>query len=87
MKETWPAAAEVLARGGSASDAAKAARVDPRTIRRWKADEPPFADAIEQAIAELEANPARTHILGLPRDRLMSQVEIEIQRLQAELGE
>jgi len=40
-----------------------------------------------QAIAELEANPARTHILGLPRDRLMSRVEIEIQRLQAELGE
>jgi len=49
MKESWPAAAEVLARGGSASDAAKAARVDPRTIRRWKADEPRFTDSVDDA--------------------------------------
>jgi len=40
-----------------------------------------------QAIAELEANPTRTLLLGVPRDRLMSQVEVEIQRLEAELGE
>jgi len=47
MKETWPRAAEVLAAGGSASDAAKAAKVAPRTIRRWRADEPRFADSID----------------------------------------
>ena len=58
MKETWPRAAEVLAAGGSASDAAKAANVAPRTIRRWRADEPPFADAVDDARALMLAETA-----------------------------
>lgn len=53
MKETWPAAAEVLAMGGSASDAARAASVTSRTIRRWRADEVIFADAIEDGRAQM----------------------------------
>ena len=53
MKETWPAAAEVLAMGGSASDAARAASVTSRTIRRWRADEVIFADAVDDARASM----------------------------------
>ena len=53
MKETWPAAAEVLAAGGSASAAAKAASVAPRTIRRWKADDVIFADEVDDARASM----------------------------------
>lgn len=49
MKETWPLAAEVLAAGGSSADAAKAAKVAPRTIRRWRADEVAFSDAVDDA--------------------------------------
>jgi len=36
-----------------------------------------------QAIEELEANPETTTLLGMPIERLMSQVELEIQRLEA----
>lgn len=49
MKPSWPKAAQVLASGGTATAAAAAAGVDPRTIRRWRADEIQFADAIEDA--------------------------------------
>jgi len=49
-------------------------------------DQPISLEMTLQAIAELEANPARTLLLGVPRDRLMSRVELEIQRLEAELG-
>ncbi len=58
MKETWPAAAEVLARGGTATAAADAAGVDPRTVRRWRADEPQFEDFIEDARALMMAETA-----------------------------
>ncbi len=44
--------------GGSASDAARAAKVAPRTIRRWRADEPPFVDAIDDARALMLAESA-----------------------------
>jgi len=44
-------------------------------------------DMTLQAIAELEADPERTHILGMPRDRCMTLVEAEIVRLERELGE
>jgi len=40
-----------------------------------------------QAIEELEANPETATLLGMPRDRCMSLVEGEIQRLERELGE
>jgi len=40
-----------------------------------------------QAIEELEADPQRTTLLGMPRERLMSRVELEIARLERELGE
>jgi hypothetical protein len=58
MKETWPKAAEVLAAGGTSTEAAKAAKVAPRTVRRWRADEPPFADAIEEGRSLLLAEAA-----------------------------
>ena len=38
-----------------------------------------------QAISELEADPQRTTLLGLPIERLMSRVEVEIEQLEAEL--
>lgn len=47
MKETWPKAAQILAAGGTAAEAAKAAQVTERTIRNWRADEPQFADAVD----------------------------------------
>jgi len=50
-------------------------------------DQPISLEMTLQAIAELEANPTRTHLLGQPIESLMSRVEVEIQRLQAELGE
>jgi len=45
MKQSWPMAVEVLAAGGTSTEAAKAAQVTVRTIRRWRADEPRFAEA------------------------------------------
>ena len=42
---------------------------------------------VSAAIAQLEADPETTTLLGMPRDRCMSLVEAEIARLQAELGE
>jgi len=42
-------AVEVLAAGGTSTEAAKAAQVTVRTIRRWRADEPRFADSIDDA--------------------------------------
>jgi len=42
---------------------------------------------VSQAIAQLEADPQRSHLLGVPRERLMTQVEREIARLEAELAE
>jgi len=50
-------------------------------------DQPISLEMTLQAIAELEANPTRTLLLGVPRDRLMSRVEVEIARLEAELNE
>jgi len=41
---------------------------------------------VNKAIEELEANPARTHVAGMPIESLMSRVEAEIKRLQTELG-
>jgi len=38
---------------------------------------------VTRAITELERDPATTTLLGVPRERLMSQVELEIQRLEA----
>jgi len=58
MKESWPKAAEVLAAGGTSTEAAKAAKVAPRTVRRWRNDEPPFADAIEEGRALMLAEAA-----------------------------
>ena len=49
MKESWPKAVEVLAQGGTSTEAAKAAQVTVRTIRRWRNDEPRFADSIDDA--------------------------------------
>ncbi len=49
MKPSWPRAVDVLAKGGSTAGAASAADVDERTVRRWRADEIQFADAIEEA--------------------------------------
>ena len=40
-----------------------------------------------RAIEELEADPNRSHILGMPRDRLNALVEVEIVRLEKLLGE
>jgi len=42
---------------------------------------------VNKAIEELEADPDRTHVVGMPIESLMSQVEVEIQRLERELGE
>ena len=53
MKESWHKAAQVLAAGGSTSDAAKAAGVTSRTVRKWKADEPPFVDAVDDGRARM----------------------------------
>jgi len=47
MKESWPKAVEVLAQGGTSTQAAKAAQVTVRTIRRWRNDEPRFADSVD----------------------------------------
>lgn len=50
-----PAALEVLLRGGSTREAAEAAGVDPRTVRRWKNDAGPFKDSLdEHSTAALE---------------------------------
>ena len=40
-----------------------------------------------QAIAQLEADPQRSHLLGMPIEVCMSLVDSEILRLEAELGE
>jgi len=50
-------------------------------------DQPITLEMTLSAIAELEANPQRTTLLGMPRERLMSRVEVEIVRLERELGE
>jgi len=49
MKESWPKAVEVLAQGGTSTEAAEAAGVGVRTIRRWRNDEPRFADSVDDA--------------------------------------
>ena len=41
---------------------------------------------VSAAIAQLEANPETTTLLGMPRERLGALVEAEIARLAAELG-
>jgi len=51
-------AVEVLAAGGTSTEAASAAGVTVRTIRRWRNDEPPFADAIEEGRALMLAEAA-----------------------------
>ena len=53
MKDSWPKAAETLASGGSNADAAKVAKVTTRTVQRWRADEPRFADAVEDCRSEM----------------------------------
>jgi len=53
MKTTWPKAVEVLAAGGTSTEAAKAAQVTVRTIRRWRNDEVLFADAVDDARASM----------------------------------
>jgi len=52
MKATWPKAAAVLAAGGSEKEAGKTAGVSGRTVRRWRADEVQFADAVTDARTE-----------------------------------
>ena len=42
---------------------------------------------VTQAISELEADPERTHILGMPIEHWMSLVEAETIRLEKLLGE
>jgi len=58
MKESWPMAVEVLAAGGTSTEAAKAAQVTVRTIRRWRIDEPRFADAIDDGRSVMLAEAA-----------------------------
>ncbi len=58
MKDGWTDAAEVIAKGGTATAAAGAAGVDPRTVRRWRADEPQFEDYIEDARSLMMAETA-----------------------------
>jgi hypothetical protein len=58
MKEEWVKAAEVIARGGTATAAAGAAGVDPRTVRRWRADEVEFEDYIEDARSQMMSSTA-----------------------------
>jgi len=41
---------------------------------------------VNKAIEELEANPARTHVVGRPIESLMILVAAEIVRLERELG-
>jgi len=41
---------------------------------------------VNKAIEELEANPARTHVVGMPIERLMILVAAETARLEALLG-
>jgi hypothetical protein len=48
MKDTWPAAAETIARGGTINAAATAANVTRQTVARWMADEPTFADTVAE---------------------------------------
>ena len=38
---------------------------------------------VSQAISELEADAARSHLVGMPRARFMALVTAEIQRLEA----
>ena len=47
MKETWPLAARALASGATTTVAAEAAGVTTRTVRKWRADEVAFADAVD----------------------------------------
>ena len=42
---------------------------------------------VSQAISELEAKPNRTHVLGMPRERLDALVVAETIRLEKLLGE
>ena len=42
---------------------------------------------VSQAISELEAKPNRTHLLGMPRERLDALVVAETIRLEKLLGE
>ena len=58
MKTTWPKAAEVLAAGGTSTEAAEAAGVGVRTIRRWRNDEPRFADSIDDTRSRMLAEAA-----------------------------
>ena len=50
-------------------------------------DQPMTIERVTQAISELEADPERTHILGMPIERWMSLVEAETIRLEKLLGE
>jgi len=51
-------AVEVLAAGGTSTEAAKAAGVTVRTIRRWRNDEPRFADSVDDARSQMLAEAA-----------------------------
>ena len=46
MKDTWPRAAAAIAAGASEAQAGKTAGVSGRTVRRWRADEVQFVDAV-----------------------------------------
>ena len=46
-------------------------------------DQPMTIERVTQAISELEADPERTHILGMPIERLNALVVAEIERLEA----
>jgi hypothetical protein len=58
MKDSWPKAAQVLASGGSASEAAAAAGVSLRTVQRWRSDEPEFVEAVDEGRAQMLAEAA-----------------------------
>lgn len=77
MKESWHKAAQVLAAGGSTSDAAKAAGVTSRTVRKWKADEVIFADAVDAS---------RSRMLGEAAGLLAASATTAARRL-AEIAE
>jgi len=77
MKDSWPAAARCLAAGGSQTDAARAAKVDPRTVRRWLDNEAQFADRVDDARTEMltQAAGILAKAAGVAADRLAEIAE------------
>jgi hypothetical protein len=51
MRDTWPLAVEVLARGGTHAEAGRAAGVRRETVTGWLKDRAEVADAVVEARA------------------------------------